>query len=328
MPVDGTRRQAAPAVASGYAGTMQRQSTLLPVLSALAGIGLFSVMDAFMKRASIEVGAYNAVLWRNVIGSLIGVGPWLLVGKRQRFAAGFWPDPRRLRVHLLRSTVVAGMAVMFFYGLVRTPMAEGMALSFIAPLIALYLAALFLGEPVTRRALAASVLALAGVFVIAAARNGEATDDHHEAMLGLAAILVSAVLYAVNLVLQRHQAQLAGPVEIAFFQNLFVALVAALAAPWLGAWPALPGEATALAVVTGAAGLAFVSLMLLSWAYARAEAHRLLPIEYSAFVWSALMGWLWFSEPVGLATLAGVVLIVAGCAIGTAGDSSTEQTAL
>ena len=44
--------------------------------------------------------------------------------------------------------------------------------SFIAPLIALYLAALFLGEPVTRRALLASVLALAGVFVIAAAWGG------------------------------------------------------------------------------------------------------------------------------------------------------------
>ncbi|MDE2404683.1 MAG: DMT family transporter [Sphingomonadales bacterium] len=307
---------------------MADRPTLLPVVSALTGIALFSVMDAFMKRASIDVGAYNAVLWRNVIGAALGVAPWLAGGWRGGFGGGFWPDRRRLLVHLLRSAVVAGMAVLFFYGLVRTPMAQGMALSFIAPLIALYLAALFLGEPVTRRAVMASVLALGGVFVIAAARSGEASGDHHEAMLGLAAILGSAVLYAVNLVLQRHQAQLAGPIEIAFFQNLFVALVAGLAAPWLGAWPALPGEAAPLAVVTGAAVLAFVSLMLLSWAYARAEAHRLLPIEYSAFVWSAAMGWLWFGEPVGLATLAGVVLIVGGCVIGTTGDSPTEQTAL
>jgi S-adenosylmethionine uptake transporter len=44
------------------------------------------------------------------------------------------------------------MAVLFFYGVVRTPLAEGIALSFIAPLIALYLAAIWLGEPVGRRA--------------------------------------------------------------------------------------------------------------------------------------------------------------------------------
>ncbi|MBU6269319.1 MAG: DMT family transporter [Sphingomonadales bacterium] len=307
---------------------MSRRAALLPVLSALAGIALFSVMDAFMKRASIAVGAYNAVLWRNGVGAVLGAVPWLVVGWRGGFAPAFWPDRRRLLVHLARSAVVAGMAVLFFYGLVRTPMAQGMALSFIAPLIALYLAALFLGEPVTRRALLASVLALAGVFIIAAARSGEAGGNHHEAMLGLAAILVSAVLYAVNLVLQRHQAQLAGPLEIAFFQNLFVALVAALAAPWLATWPGSDASPLVLAVIVGAAVLAFVSLMLLSWAYARAEAHRLLPIEYSAFVWSALMGRLWFGEAVGVATLAGVVLIVGGCVIGTGGGAHTEQTAL
>ena len=39
----------------------------------------------------------------------------------------------------------------------------------------------------------------------------------------------------------------------------------------------------------------------------------LVPIEYSAFVWAALFGWLFFSERVGLPTLAGAALIVIGC---------------
>ena len=42
----------------------------------------------------------------------------------------------------------------------------------------------------------------------------------------------SAVFYAVNLVLQRKQALLAGPVEIALFQNLFVALIFLIFSPW------------------------------------------------------------------------------------------------
>ena len=56
-----------------------------------------------------------------------------------------------------------------------------------------------------------------------------------------------------------------------------------------------------------------VSLMLLAWAWGRAEAHRLLPLEYSAFIWAALVGWLMFGEAVTLRTLGGVVLIVGGC---------------
>ena len=43
----------------------------------------------------------------------------------------------------------------------------------------------------------------------------------------------------------------------------------------------------------------------LSWAYARAEASYLAVTEYSAFIWAALFGWLVFSEPVSLYTLAG-----------------------
>ena len=79
------------------------------------------------------------------------------------------------------------------------------------------------------------------------------------------------------------------------------------------------GVYTALLVrcLMGTVVLASASLMLLSWAYARAEAQVLVPIEYTAFVWSALVGWLWFSEPVTRATLAGLTLILVGVWLGT-----------
>ena len=65
--------------------------------------------------------------------------------------------------------------------------------------------------------------------------------------------------------------------------------------------------------IAGAALLAFGSLLLLSWAYARAEAQILIPIEYTAFLWAAILGWLMFREPLTITTLAGAALIVAGC---------------
>lgn len=293
---------------------MPRSDRLLPFVAAIVGVALFSVMDALMKRASTAGDVYNALLFRNVIGAVLTLPLWLLTGGR-------WPSWRVLKVHALRSAVVAGMAWLFFFGLVRIPMAEGIALSFIAPLIAIYLAAVTLGEKVQRRAVGASVLGLAGVVVIAGARLGEGSYDA-DALAGVAAVLASAVLYAANLVLQRHQAQMASPQEIALFQNLGVAAILALLAPWLAHWPAGP----VLFDVVQAAILATLALMLLAWAYAREEAQTLVPTEYTAFVWAALMGWLWFGERVSAATVAGVLLIVAACWI--AARKRTEVTAV
>ena len=266
---------------------------------AAAGIGFFSLMDAAMKDLVIALGAYNAVLWRNMIGSaLTGV---LFVGTKAA-----WPQIAVLRLHAWRSAVVAVMAISFFWALGRLPLAEAIGLSFIAPVIALYLAALLLGEKIGREAIIASIAGLGGVIVIL---FGKFSGDYDaEALWGVAAVLFSAVVYAYNLVLARQQAQVAGPVEIAFFQNLLVSAVLMLTGPWL----LTPLALDKLPMLTAAAALAIIALLLLSWAYARAEAQILIPVEYTAFVWAALFGWMFFAEPVTVWTVAGTALIVAG----------------
>jgi S-adenosylmethionine uptake transporter len=277
----------------------------MPFLSVAAGIATFSVMDATMKSASIQAGVYNAMLLRAVLGSLLMLPLWLLAGGR-------WPKLAVLRIHALRSAVAALMAGLFFWGLIRLPMAQAMALSFIAPLVALYLAAVLLGETVQPAAILASLFGIAGVTVIAAGRLSESTDFATSAP-GISAVLASAVFYAWNLILQRQQARLAGPVEVALFQNLFVGAILVLAAPWLATWP----SGTVLRDVTAAAALAAIALMLLNWGYARAEAQALVPLEYTAFVWAAVVGWLWFGEGLTAATVTGAALIVLGCWIAT-----------
>lgn len=293
---------------------MPRGHPIMPFVATAAGIATFCLMDVAMKRAAIANGVYSAQILRGICGTSLMLPVWLAGG-------GGLPSSAALRVHLLRSAVVAGMATLYFFGLVRIPLAEAIALSFIAPLIALYLAAVLLGEQIRPSAIVASLLGFAGMLVIAGGRIG---SGHADARLlqGIAAILASAVLYAWNLVLQRQQAQLANPREIAFFQNMFVTVALAPAAPWFLHWPPTP----VLFDIVAAAVLAAVSLMMLSWAYARAETQALVPIEYTGFIWAALFGWLWFAETVTPATLVGVVLIVAGCWI--AGRQRTEQTAL
>jgi len=293
---------------------MSKHVALMPFLSVAIGIATFSMMDAAMKSASLQAGVYNALLFRNIGGTLLMIPIWLLAGRPMPSAAG-------MKVHLQRSTVVALMAVLFFYGLVRIPIAEAIAISFIAPLIALYLAAILLKEKIQPAAILASLMGMAGVAVIGAARFGSG-EFTQESIAGTLAILTSAVFYALNLILQRKQAQLAKPFEIALFQNMLVAAIFLFAAPWLASWP----SAGALRDIGLGAILATTALVFLSWGYARAEAQALVPIEYTGFLWAALFGWLWFDEKVGAATVAGAVLIVIGCWI--AARKPTEQTAL
>ena len=274
----------------------------IPFMVAAAGVGTFSLMDAAMKDLALSLGAFNAVMWRNSFGALfMGL---LFVGTRQK-----WPPAHILKMHLWRSIIVSVMAVSFFWSLTQLPLAEAIGLSFIAPVIALYLAAVMLGETIGRSAIWASLSGLGGVVIILA---GRLSGDYSSGQLwGAASVLFSAVVFAYNLILARRQAQLAGPIEIAFFQNLFVAATLGLAAPWF----LQPIGLSDAPMIGGAAVLAIISLLLLSWAYARAEAQILIPVEYTGFVWAAFFGWLFFAEPVTLPVLLGTALIVAGSLI-------------
>lgn len=265
------------------------------------GIALFSGMDAIMKGLVLAIGVYSTMLWR----SFVGVG---LSGLGYGLSWKNWPERKVLRLHVERGLLTSVMGLLFFWGIGHVPLAQAIALAFIAPLIALYLAAVLLGEVVGKRTVGASLLAFAGVVVIFI---GQARADlGREALLGSLAILASAVLYAVNIIMMRRQSQAAGPLEIAFFQNLTVSAVLLLALPVIGTTlPALQHWPDLLA----AAALSTLSLLLLSWAYARAEASYLAATEYTAFLWAALFGWLVFGEHLSGFTLAGAGLIVTGC---------------
>ena len=294
---------------------MTRDHPILPYATALIAVGLFSLMDALMKGASIAVGAYSALLLRSLI-ALTLIGPaWLTARKG-------WPARAAMRVHVIRGVVASAMAFTFFWGLARVPLAEGIALSFVAPLVALYLAAFLLGESVNPRAVGASLMGIAGVAVIVFGRAG-ADEAHPDALWGTASILVSSLLYAWNLVLQRQQSLLAGPVEVTAFQTAMMALCLVLFAPFLFE---LPGRET-WPTIGGAALLALSAQLLFAWAYARAEAQVLVPLEYSGFLWAALFGWLLFAEALQVPVLMGAVLIVAGCWI-AAPRKPPEQTAV
>jgi S-adenosylmethionine uptake transporter len=267
---------------------------------ATLGIALFSLMDALMKGLSLAIGTYNGLLWRTLAGAAMA-GIVFFVRRSP------WPTRPAMRFHLMRGAMSSVMAILFFWGLARVPMAQAIALAFVAPLIALYLATILLNEKIERSAILASILGFAGVVVILAAQ-AEA-DLGPEAFWGSVAILGSAGLYAWNIILMRQQALLAGPVEIAFFTSFIMVSCFLLAAPFLAAAP----PADQIPQILAAAALAFGSLLLLSWAYARAEAQHLAAVEYTGFIWASIFGFLFFAEPVRPLTLIGAAMIVVAC---------------
>lgn len=279
-----------------------RTSVAIPVAVAVAAIAFYSAMDAVMKALTIGIGVYNAMLWRMLVATLIAGLVWLAVRSPAPSKAAF-------RVHLIRGVMSSLMAILFFWGLARVPLAQGVALAFIAPLIALYLAAIILGETIERRAILGSLLGFAGVVVI---MLGQAQSElGPEAFWGALSILCSAMFYAWNIVLMRQQALVAKPLEATLFTGIFILLCYLPFAPLWGALP--PAEQYGPILVSALFGVA--ALTLLSWAYGRAEAQYLAPIEYTAFIWAAVLGFAVFAEPVRPLTLAGAALIVAGCYI-------------
>jgi S-adenosylmethionine uptake transporter len=279
-------------------------------LAALAAVAVLSIMDAVMKHLVLVIGIVAVSVWRSATNLAISSAIYLPRRLRR-------PDRKTLLVHIIRGADVTVMAALFFWGIGRVPLAQSIALTFIAPLIAMLLAALFLDERIGPRSILGSVVAFGGVIIIVV---GQARANVGSGvLLGIAAIIGSALCYAGNIVLMRRQALAAKPLEINFFQSLTVMALWLLAIPVAGlpAWP--DGQWTWILV---ASLLSTAGTLLFAWAYARGPASYLAATEYSAFLWASLMGWLVFHERVSIFTLAGAILIVGGCLIAARGRRS------
>lgn len=273
-------------------------------LVALSAVAVLSIMDAVMKHLVIVLGIIAVSIWRAFTNLLLSVA--LYLPRRSP-----WPTRKVIEIHVLRAVVVTIMATAFFWGIARVPLAQAISLTFIAPLIALLLAAVFLHEKIGPRSILGSILAFGGVMVIVL---GQARSElGPEALLGTLAILLSGLTYAINIVLMRHQAKSADPFEINFFQSGTVMVLWLLMMPVVGI-PMTPGPQWPWIVV--AAALSTSGTLLFAWAYARGEASYLAVTEYSAFIWASACGWIVFHERLSLYTIAGAALIVSGCLIG------------
>jgi drug/metabolite transporter (DMT)-like permease len=271
-----------------------------PALILTAAIVLGSAMDATIKYLTATNAVLVVVLGRYVVGSAFSAALYWRKGAPP-ISAGMW------KAHAWRGVFIAGTATSFFWSLTVLPLAEAVALSFIYPLIVPFAAALMLGERVRPTSLLAAGVGFAGVVI--AAQGAPSVEEAPLRALGVAAVLISAALFAIAMVLLRQRAQLDGPLIVSLMSSLIPALIVAIPAivlsppPQWSDWPAF--------LLMGALAAAF--MYLLARAYAGAEAQQLAPIHYTELVWASILGYLIFQETPRPEIYAGAALIIAAC---------------
>jgi drug/metabolite transporter (DMT)-like permease len=271
------------------------------MMTAAAAIGVLTVMDSLVKHVSAELATPQIVLLRYMFGAIFAAAVFLIVGTA-------WPSMAAVRAHALRSLAVALTATSFFYALATLPFAVAMALGFTAPIFIALLAALTLGEKPGRPTWVAIAIGFAGVLVVL---SGELAQPGSATWLGIAAALFSALSYAVVMVMLKNRTAVDPVTTIVLLQNVLAGLFMTPA----GVWSWTPPSATAVLWLALIGLLGTVGHLAMAWAYGRAEASRLGVLEYTAFIWAALIGLIFFAETPSLGTVCGACLIIAGAAL-------------
>ncbi len=198
---------------------------------------------------------------------------------------------------------VHGIAVMlWFYAMTRIPLAEVTAMNYMTPIYVTLGAALFLGEKLAFRRIAAILVALIGVIIIL--RPGfRGIAPGHLAMLGTS--LALGVSYLLAKVLVRE----VRPSVVVAHLSIWVTIVLIPFAIAVWETPSLGDLGILMLVASFAtAGHYFMTLALQAAPVAVTQ-----PVTFLQLIWATLLGALAFHEGVDIWVIAGGTLIL--CAV-------------
>ena len=276
-----------------------------PILLVCFGVAFGCSIDATMKYIMLGgTSVLTATTWRFVIGSLIMSVLFLATRRRM-------PGLPAIRFHAMRSLAQVISAFTFFYSLSQIALAEAVVMGFTAALMIAPIARVILGEKMSAVTITASIVGFAGAALAATAHTEGGPPDGNR-LYGTIAILISAVLYALNIVLLRLRTKEEDSLTLVTFMNIFPAL---FLLPFMFAFSAPLPETPAWPLMVLAAVLGIGIWSLMTMAYARATAQTLAPFEYTGLIWSALLGYVLFQEVPGWRVYAGAAIIIGACLV-------------
>ena len=252
----------------------------------------FVVMTALVKSLGSTMDPIQAAFLRYILGLV-----FLLPALRSILATRL--SKRELSLFGLRG-VIHGVAVMlWFYAMTRIPLAEVTAMNYMTPVYVTLGAALFLGEKLAFRRLAAILVALIGVLIILRPGFREVSSGHL-AMLGTALTLGGSYLLAKLLVRDIPPSVVVAHLSI----WVTLALIPFAIAVWSP--PTLRDIGVLFLVASFAtAGHYFMTLALQAAPVAVTQ-----PVTFLQLIWATIVGALVFHESVDIWVVAGGTLIL------------------
>ncbi len=271
----------------------------------LAAAFLMTAMSAAVHGAAAVAPIGQIMFWRSVLALV----PILLYMAARRELPGALRT-RRPGLHVTRSLLGAFSMGMSFLSLATLPVANAQALSYLAPVLVLPLAAVMLREDIGATVLAAVAVGFAGVIALlwdALAIPGEG------ALIGVGAGLAYAFTMAFVRVHTKRMMTTESASTIAFFFAIVSAAVGLATLPF--GWASLTWPQFGWLALAGLLG--GIGHIAANEAIARAPVSALAPFDFTGLIWALGFDLVLFAGLPGPLGLAGVFAITAAALLVT-----------
>lgn len=258
---------------------------------------LITVMSVIVRLSAQDVPVGQIIFWRS-FAAILPITIYMIIrGEFPHALLTKYPKKQAIR-----ATVGVFAMSMAFTSLAYLPVSMTDALGFLGPVLVLPLAAIFLGEKLTKVTVGATLLGLAGVMFVL----WEALSLPSEgAVIGIIAGLLFALGGAVARILVKQLTGVERASTIAIY-FAFAGTVAGLAT-WPFGWVEIVGQAAWLLGLAGIiGGLAHICA---TEALLRAPVSQLGPFEYTGLIWAAGFDIFLFGLAPGLTAWIGFALI-------------------
>ncbi len=272
----------------------RRSESGLGIAYMAAGMFLFSAVDTQAKFLTATLHPIQ-IVWSRQLGLLIGV--LILLALRGVVIL----HTRHPGLQIIRGGLAASSATLFIVAVSFVPLADAVAVSFVAPFIVTVLGALVLREPVGIRRWAAVTIGFLGTMIVIRPGLGVI----HPAVL---LVLLAAILFALRQILSRVLSSSDRTETTLAYTALVGSLILTVPLPFVWQWP---GSALEVSLLVSIAIMAALAELLVIKALEVAQAVVVAPVQYTLLIWGTLYGYLVFSQLPDLWTWVGALIIVA-----------------
>jgi drug/metabolite transporter (DMT)-like permease len=269
-------------------------------LLAMASLSLMFVLVKYIDRAGIHLA--ESLFWRQAL-----VLPFLLVWIRATTGGFASLKTERIGAHARRAMMgLTGMACNFG-GMIFLPMAEATTINLSVPIFAVIFAAVLLGEQTGWQRWGAVIVGFVGVLVVLNPGASFAAGFGGEHGMGTLIALAGAVMTALITIAVRDLGRTEAAATIVFWFSLLSMIPLGIVLPFVYT----PHSAHEWLLLVGLGFSGAVVQMSLTGALRLAPVAVVIPMDYSALLWSIACGWWFFGTFPAETTWVGAPLIVA-----------------